>query len=128
VPEAPDGAGEPIPQHADRTDSGGGSGNRARDHLANERTYLSWLRTALGMLALAAAVARFGPQLPTTRDHVAVAVIAALGLGLLTVGTVRYYEVSRDLEAGLFRQSRRAPLVVAILVALTAVVVLPLLL
>lgn len=127
---APDAAGEPgdaVPEPP-RTDSRGASGNRARDHLANERTYLAWLRTALGLLALAAAVARFGPGGETNGDRLAVAVLGLLGFILLVVGTVRYYDVARDLEAGQFRPSRRAPLLIAILVGLTAVIALPLLL
>jgi uncharacterized membrane protein YidH (DUF202 family) len=35
-------------------------GSRARDHLANERTYLAWVRTALGGIALGIALERFG--------------------------------------------------------------------
>ena len=119
---------EDPPPHPHRTASGGDTGNRARDHLANERTYLSWLRTSLGLLALAAAIARFGPDNPSIRDHLAVAVIGLLGLALLAVGTIRYYEVSRDLEAGLFRTSRKAPIIIAVLTGVAAVVVLPLLL
>ena len=108
-------------------DSGGPSGNRARDHLANERTYLSWLRTSLGVLALAAAVARFGTGLGA-RDYVAVALLGVMGLFLLGVGTRRYYQVARDLEQGRFTFSRRTPVLVAAVVVTVAVVIIPLLL
>ncbi len=109
------------------SDSSGESGNRARDHLANERTYLAWLRTSIGVLALAAAIARFGPE-AQARDKVAVAVIGVLGLLILVIGTRRYYQVSRDLEQGRFEISRRTPLLVGGAVTLAALVVLPLLL
>src|SRR5690348_5288623 len=82
-------------------DAAGGSGNRARDHLANERTYLSWLRTSLGVLALAAAVARFGAG----EGHsvgLAVEVLGLLGIAILGIGTRRYYQVVADLEQGRF--------------------------
>lgn len=36
------------------------TGSTARDHLAAERTYLAWLRTGLGFVALGIAVERFG--------------------------------------------------------------------
>lgn len=107
--------------------SAGQTGNRARDHLANERTYLSWLRTSLGVLALAAAVARFGAG-PGHRDDVAVAVLGLLGLFLLGLGTRRYYQVAADLERGRFTFSRRTPLLVATVVVAVAAVLLPLLL
>lgn len=111
-----------------RTDDGsaGPSGNRARDHLANERTYLSWLRTSLGVLALAAAVARFGAG-DRLRDHLAVAALGVLGAFILLLGTRRYYQVARDLEAGRFTFSRRAPAVLAAVVLIGALFLLPLL-
>jgi len=113
-------------------DSGGGdaagqTGNRARDHLANERTYLSWLRTALGVLALAAAVARFGAG-QGHADAVAVTLLGLLGVFLLAVGTRRYYQVAADLERGRFTFSRRTPLLVGTVIIVVAVVLLPLLL
>ncbi len=107
--------------------SSGHTGNRARDHLANERTYLSWLRTSLGVLALAAAVARFGAG-RGHQDGSAVAVLGLLGVFLLGLGTRRYYQVAADLEQGRFSFSRRTPLLVAVVVVTVAVVLLPLLL
>ncbi|KAF1998047.1 hypothetical protein P154DRAFT_524360 [Amniculicola lignicola CBS 123094] len=35
------------------------TGSTARDHLASERTYLSWLRSGLGFIALGIAIERF---------------------------------------------------------------------
>ncbi|KAK7727932.1 hypothetical protein SLS53_002946 [Cytospora paraplurivora] len=35
------------------------TGSTARDHLASERTFLAWIRTGLGFLALGVAVERF---------------------------------------------------------------------
>lgn len=118
--------GEPVDDEPPGTgDTRGASGNRARDHLANERTYLSWLRTSLGVLALAVAVARFGGNTP--RDTAAVAGLAVLGLLILGVGTQRYYQVSVDLERDRFTLSRRGPLVVAVVVVVVAAVFLPIL-
>ena len=34
--------------------------NRTRDHLANERTFLAWVRTALGLIGLGFVLARMG--------------------------------------------------------------------
>jgi len=107
--------------------STGRSGNRARDHLANERTYLAWLRTAIGVLALAAAIARFGVG-PSGRDKTAVVITGILGMVILGTGTRRYYQVARDLERGRFEISRRTPLLVGAVVVVAALTVLPLLL
>lgn len=120
-----------APERTDATPSGAPSTERARDHLANERTYLAWLRTAIGILALSAAIARFGPGAGPhagTHDKVAVAITGCLGLFILGIGTRRYYQVSHDLEQGRFQLSRRTPLVVGLVVVLSALTVLPLLL
>jgi len=36
------------------------SNDRQREHQANERTFLAWLRTAVALIALGLATARFG--------------------------------------------------------------------
>ncbi|WP_139307046.1 DUF202 domain-containing protein, partial [Modestobacter sp. DSM 44400] len=33
-------------------EAGGGNPGRARDHLANERTYLAWLRTGANVMVV----------------------------------------------------------------------------
>ncbi len=43
-----------------RTMSPSRSPSRIRDHLANERTYLAWVRTALGLIGLGFVLARMG--------------------------------------------------------------------
>ncbi len=47
----------PVPPGAGR---GGGEGVRTRDHLANTRTFLSWMRMALTLVAVGYAVDKFG--------------------------------------------------------------------
>src|SRR3954452_10638268 len=71
--------------------------DRARDHLANERTFLAWLRTALAVVALSAVLARLRPRHDSS-TAAAVAIVAACGIVVLVYGVVRYYAVARDLE------------------------------
>ncbi len=47
----------PVPADAGR---GGGEGVRTRDHLANTRTFLSWMRLALTLVAVGYAVDKLG--------------------------------------------------------------------
>lgn len=108
-------------------DMAGGKGvvanasSEARDHLANERTFNAWLRTALGAVALGIAV-------PKLIDHTPSAVVAAVGLivvGALCMGYAgyRYVRVGRLLLEGQFPVARRGPVVVgaiAISMALAA--------
>lgn len=59
-------------------DPEGDSGSRARDHLANERTFLAWLRTAVNVMALGLAIAKL--------VHVGGGHAAAAGTILVVVG------------------------------------------
>lgn len=66
----------------------------ARDHLANERTLLAWVRTALAFMALGVAVAKLGLLLhvslierPELRDQIPSAERSdAVGVALITLG------------------------------------------
>lgn len=103
----------------------GATGNRARDHLANERTYLAWLRTCLGLAATGGLLAKVSDA-TTTRRVLAGVICGVIALGVLLFGTVRYYEVTRDLEEGRFRATR-SPALITAAVTLGLLVVVPLL-
>lgn len=85
---------------------------RAREHLANERTLLAWVRTAVALMGLGFVVARFGLFLrqlalervaPPEPAHVSAVIGAALvGVSvLLTVlSTVRFFRARAQIERG----------------------------
>jgi putative membrane protein len=64
--------------------------------LANERTFLAWQRTALGLLAAAVAVVQFVPELsiPGAR-HVLGLALALLAVLTAGMGIVRWEQVDR---------------------------------
>lgn len=72
-----------------------------RDHLANERTQLAWLRTGANVMVVGLAVARFADQ-----GQVSVASLLAGGLlvlagaGTVVYGTLRYRRVAGELRRG----------------------------
>jgi putative membrane protein len=73
------------------------TGATARDQLANERTYLAWMRTALSLIGAGLALLKW--------DAVANAagyMVAALGIVLLVTSTQRYFRVMRLLQQGKF--------------------------
>lgn len=86
----------------------------ARDHLANERTFLAWVRTSLGLAGLGVLLERLGAG-----GEGAIAVAA--GVGFISFGGMsllyavsRYLWVAKNLEEGRFPVARRGPIVVAL--------------
>ena len=73
----------------------------ARDHLANERTFLAWLRTAAAVMALGLAVAGLAHRVNLT-SAVAGGLLVATGIAGVVYGTARYRRVTRDLEHGTY--------------------------
>ena len=95
----------------------------ARDHLANERTYLAWLRTAAAVMALGLAVAGLSHRVSATTAVAGVLLVitGACGVGY---GTARYRRVTRELDSGNFVAGGRGPAaLIASSVLVTAVVV-----
>jgi putative membrane protein len=87
--------------------------SRQRDHLANERTLLSWVRLCVGLFAFGFVIARFGLFLSEMElvhpVHTRVGTQHSLFLGLAFVATglvvavvalSHYLAVERDIEAG----------------------------
>lgn len=68
--------------------------------LANERTFLAWQRTALGLLAAAVAVVQFVPELtvPGAR-HVLGAFLAVLATLTAGMGLLRWKQVDRAIRS-----------------------------
>jgi putative membrane protein len=101
--------------------------HRAQEHLANERTFLAWVRTSIALVSLGFVLARVGPWL----DHggPGAARISArtpvLGFGLVVFGALltllaawRYDAVNREIESGLVKTDRALVWFVALGVAL----------
>lgn len=90
------------------------TGSRARDHLANERTFLAWVRTALGTVALAIAVERFAAEDDDAGVVAFAVVLVVMGLSVLAMATRRYFTVARDLDQGQFRVDHRSPWIILV--------------
>lgn len=90
---------------------------RASDHLANERTLLAWVRTAIAIIVFGFAVGRFGLALrqiaavqgaDITRTGASLWFGSAsilLGLLIMVAALLRYRRTSLQLEAGEYRPS-----------------------
>lgn len=78
--------------------------NRIRDHLANERTYLSWMRSAIALMGFGVLIVRIRLLRPPIAPH-APGNGWKLGLGFAIVGlltvllsTQHYFAVRDDIE------------------------------
>ncbi len=95
--------------------------DRQREHQANERTFLAWLRTSIALIGFGIAIARFGlflRQLHTavTQKPVAINVIfnsENLGISFVIFGIItislaawRYNQVFWQIERGDYRPNR----------------------
>jgi putative membrane protein len=99
----------------------------ARDHLANDRTYLAWVRTSLNVIILGLVVAKFIEGDEAGRAQVAGMVLIVVGCFILTYGTIRSYRTTREIERGRYALHHGGTLSITFLVALAVIVTVTLL-
>lgn len=104
--------------------------NRARDHLANERTFLAWVRTGAAIVVFGFAIGRFSiamRQLTALSGHAVRTAGLSVWMGsgsimagvlLVVAGLVRYRKTRAQLDAGKFEP---AGFVVDLITILTVV-------
>ena len=107
---------------------------KATEYLANERTFLAWIRTSIAIISLGFVVAKFGVWLrefavridPNVRMHTNGASLW-MGVGMMSLGAVlsvlavcRYHVVNLAIERGEVKADRGLVLIVAAAVALLA--------
>ncbi|MER8187029.1 DUF202 domain-containing protein [Kitasatospora sp. NPDC094015] len=91
--------------------------------LANERTFLAWIRTALALLAGAVAIDQLTPGLAPEGVRTALAVVLALGgAGLGAAAYRRWVRVERAIREGGRLPYTRIMLVLTVCVVVAAVV------
>ncbi len=112
--------------------------NRTRDHLANERTFLAWVRTALGLIGLGFVLARMGlflaqlavaEAVPLRGRHAGREFIVT-GIVFLLLGTMLggwsgwlYERARRGIEAGHYEPSRRSVLALTVVIVTGGLVI-----
>jgi putative membrane protein len=108
--------------------------NEMRDHLANVRTFLAWVRTAITIMAFGFVVAKFGlllRELPGQHAHPAElhlatvigSVLVILGALFLAMATVDFLVVKRQIEAQKIAFSVAIHLLLAGILIVIAIVV-----
>jgi putative membrane protein len=88
--------------------------NRVRDHLANERTFLAWLRTGVATIVFGFAVGRFsialqeilqfeGKAAPTPGLTAWLGMVAIVaGVLAILAGHMRYHQTQTQIDRGTF--------------------------
>jgi len=112
------------------------SDKKATEYLANERTFLAWIRTCIAVISLGFVIARFGVwlrelaaridpkiQVRSTRFSLLVGVaMMAFGSALTLLAARRYRGINRAIDRGEFQADRGLVVVVTIAVALLGAV------
>ena len=86
--------------------------SRVRDHLANERTYLAWMRTAISLIGFGVVIVRLRafhpPLVPRPGNGWKLGLMFSL-VGLLTVflSTQHYFTVRYDIDADTYEPADR---------------------
>lgn len=97
--------------------------SRVRDHLANERTYLAWMRTAISLMGFGVVIVRlrfFKPPITTTPGNGwKLGLIFSL-VGLVTVlfSTRHYFSVRHDIDEDTYEPADRWILLFSLAVVL----------
>ncbi len=85
-------------------------GSAARDQLANERTFLAWVRTGLGLVGVGVVLAKWAEV--GQRAQLGGLAFVVWGALLLGYAFVRYRRVTAMLERGKYQPARMGPLFV----------------
>ena len=115
--------------------------DRQREHQANERTFLAWLRTSIALIGFGFAIARFGLFLRQlqisitgkasathsliTSEMLGVS-LAVVGIVLIALATWRYNRVFWQIERSDYRPNRLIVWITAAIVMILGILSIPL--
>jgi putative membrane protein len=108
---------------------------KSSEYLANERTFLAWIRTSIAVISLGFVVAKFGvwlrelakqlaPQAPVRSTGLSLPIgvtMMALGGALAILAAWHYHLVNRAIERGEVQANRTLIVTVTVGVALLAI-------
>jgi len=98
--------------------------DRIRDHLANERTYLAWMRSGIALMGFGVLIVRLriirpplAPQLPGNGWKLGLA-FSLVGVLTVLLSTQHYFAVRRDIDEDTYQPPDRWILLASIAVLL----------
>jgi len=98
-------------------------GSRTRDHLANERTYLAWMRTAIALIGFGVLIARLrylvSPDVPGTGQGWLLGLgLCSIGLSTVLLSTWHYFSVLDSIERNTYEPNSRWVIIFSLVVTL----------
>jgi putative membrane protein len=86
--------------------------SRVRDHLANERTYLAWMRTAIALMGFGVVIVRLRYLRPPLLPHLGISwqlglMFSLTGLMTVILTTQHYFVVRRDIDEDTYEPAGR---------------------
>ncbi|MEH1922018.1 YidH family protein [Nostoc sp.] len=117
--------------------------DRQREHQANERTFLAWLRTSIALIGFGFAIARFGiflrqlnvaitqqepPVNPLSNSENLGVALVIFGISTIALAAWRYNQVFWQIERGDYRPNRLIVWIMTGVVIILGFLSLPLLL
>jgi putative membrane protein len=99
------------------------SSSRVRDHLANERTYLAWMRTAISLMGFGVVIVRLRllnrPITNTPGNSWKLGLIFSfVGLATVVLSTYHYFAVRRDIDEDTYEPPDRWVLIFSLTITL----------
>ena len=107
--------------------------NELRDHLANERTFLAWIRTSITIVALGFVVAKFGILLRevggsrvhalTTQAGAVVGVaLVIIAMVMAALAMLKFLQIRRDIDRAVVHFSPTLDIVLALAVVAAGII------
>jgi putative membrane protein len=99
------------------------SSSRIRDHLANERTYLAWMRTAISLMGFGVVIVRlrlFQPSAtnPPGNGWKLGLIFSLVGLATVILSTYHYSAVRQDIDEDTYEPPDRWVLIFSLTITL----------
>lgn len=115
--------------------------SKARDHMANERTFLAWVRTSIGIMAFGFVVGKFvlfikeitlllgesrAQMLPTTSSlqgysSIFGVLIVSLGVLICFLAFIKYKNVEKQIETSTYQPSKTLNTILAFYILLIGI-------
>jgi putative membrane protein len=118
----------PLPVGAGR---GGGEQVRARDHLANVRTFLAWIRAALTLMAVGYVIEKFdiivqnhSVALGQAGDRALAVLVVTTGISVSVGAFLRFLAARRMIDRAVFRPRAMLDMPLIIVAAVGGIVIL----